>query len=285
MSKYRLELFFFYPVEEIGNSNKFFYCVQAAGQVCFPAPRLGVKWRNKTCCPMDIWDVSPVFTKRLRGRGTSDKQKWRARKTWGNASVQKMDLATQCFCAQRCVRQAADTKHSLCCWCSVASSCPTFCTLRIVACQASLSLTISECPRSCPLHWWCHPTISSSVTLFSLCPQCSPASELFPMSQLFNQVTRMLELQLQHQSFQWVFRIAFLWDWLIWSPHCPRDSQESSPAPQFEGINSLVLCLLYSPVLRAVCVPWEDHNLEYMDLCRQSDVSAFQHTVVSTTGH
>ena len=41
------------------------------------------------------------------------------------------------------------------------------------------------CPRSCPLHWWCHPTISSSVTLFSLCLQCFPASEIFPMSPLF----------------------------------------------------------------------------------------------------
>ena len=142
MSKYRLELFFFYPVEEIGNSDKFFYCVQAAGQVCFPAPRLGVKWRNKTCCPMGIWDVSPVFTKRLRGRGTSDKQKWRARKTWGNASVQKMDLATQCFCAQHCVRQAADTKHSLLCWCSVALSCPTL--FNPLNCSTSLSLTISQ---------------------------------------------------------------------------------------------------------------------------------------------
>ena len=76
-----------------------------------------------------------------------------------------------------------------------------------------------------------------------------------------HQVTRMLELQLQHQSFQWIFRIDFLWDWLIWSPHCPRDSQESSPAPQFEDINSLVLCLLYSPVLRAVCIPWKTITL------------------------
>ena len=37
----------------------------------------------------------------------------------------------------------------------------------------------------CPLSWWCHPTISSSVTPFSSCPQSFPASESFPMSQLF----------------------------------------------------------------------------------------------------
>ena len=38
---------------------------------------------------------------------------------------------------------------------------------------------------SCPLSQWCHPAISSSVVPFSSCPQCLPASESFPMSQLF----------------------------------------------------------------------------------------------------
>ena len=39
--------------------------------------------------------------------------------------------------------------------------------------------------NSCPLSQWCHPTISSSVVPFSSCPQSLPASEYFPMSQLF----------------------------------------------------------------------------------------------------
>ena len=41
------------------------------------------------------------------------------------------------------------------------------------------------CSRSCPLRWWCHPTISSSITLFSFCPQSFPASGTFPMSRSF----------------------------------------------------------------------------------------------------
>ena len=41
-----------------------------------------------------------------------------------------------------------------------------------------------------------------------------------------HQVVKVLELQLQHQSFQWVFKVDFLWDWLVWSPCFPRDSQE-----------------------------------------------------------
>ena len=40
-------------------------------------------------------------------------------------------------------------------------------------------------PNSCPLSWWCHPVISSSVVPFSSCPQSLPASGSFPMSQLF----------------------------------------------------------------------------------------------------
>ena len=41
------------------------------------------------------------------------------------------------------------------------------------------------CPNSCPLNWWCYPTISSSVVHFSFCLQSFPASRSFPMSQLF----------------------------------------------------------------------------------------------------
>ena len=43
----------------------------------------------------------------------------------------------------------------------------------------------SACSNSCPLSWWCHPTISSSVVPFSSCLQSFPASESFPMSQFF----------------------------------------------------------------------------------------------------
>ena len=39
--------------------------------------------------------------------------------------------------------------------------------------------------NSCPSSWWCHPAISSSVIPFSSCPQSLPASESFPMTQLF----------------------------------------------------------------------------------------------------
>ena len=47
------------------------------------------------------------------------------------------------------------------------------------------SLSLGVCSNSCPLSWWCLPTISSSIAPFSSCPQSFPASRSFPMSQLF----------------------------------------------------------------------------------------------------
>ena len=107
------------------------------------------------------------------------------------------------------------------------------------------------CSNSCPLNWWCHPTISFSI--HSLLPPSPPALNISQHQGLFQwvssspQVTKVLELQLQHQSFQWTFRVDFLLVLLVSSPCCPRDSQESSPALQFERINSSTLSLLYGP--------------------------------------
>ena len=89
-------------------------------------------------------------------------------------------------------------------------------------------------------------------------PLSSPSSPAFSLSQhqglfqwvgSFHQTAKVLELQLQHQSFQSIFRVDFLWDGLVWFPSCPRDSQESSPEPQFESIDSSVLSLLYGAAL------------------------------------
>ena len=49
----------------------------------------------------------------------------------------------------------------------------------------------------------------------------------------------------------------------------PRNSQKSSPTPQFKGINCLVLCLIYSPSLTTIRDHWEDRSLDYMDFCWQ----------------
>ena len=67
------------------------------------------------------------------------------------------------------------------------------------------------CLNPCPLSWWCHPIIPSSVIPFSSCLQSFPALWSFLMSRLFILGgSSLLELQPQHQSLQWIFRTNFL---------------------------------------------------------------------------
>ena len=62
---------------------------------------------------------------------------------------------------------------------------------------------------------------------------------------------------------------------MVGSPWCPRDSQESSPSPQFESMNSLWFSLPYEPALTSIHDYWKNQSFDYMNLCQQSDVSAF----------
>ena len=84
------------------------------------------------------------------------------------------------------------------------------------------------------------PLSSPSLPALNL----SQHQSLFQWVGFSHQVPKVLELQLQHQSLWWISRIDFLSDWLVWSPCSPRDSQESSPTPQFKSIDSSVLSLL-----------------------------------------
>ena len=90
---------------------------------------------------------------------------------------------------------------------------------------------------------------SPPVIPFSSCLNLFQHQGLFQWVSSSHQVAKVLEIQLQHQSFQWIFRTDFLQNWLVRSPCSPRDSQESSPAPQSKSINSLALSFLYSPTL------------------------------------
>ena len=101
-----------------------------------------------------------------------------------------------------------------------------------------------------------HPLSSPSPSAFNL----SQHQGLFQWVGSSHQVAKVLELQLQHQSFQWIFRTDFLMDWLVGSPCCLRDSQESSPTPQFESINSSVLSLLYGLILTTTHDCWKNYS-------------------------
>ena len=117
-------------------------------------------------------------------------------------------------------------------------------------------------PNSYPSSRWCHPAISSSVIPFSSCPQSLPASGSFPMNQLFawggqsigvSASTSVLPLNAQDWS---------PLGWTGWISLQSRDSQESSPMPQFKSINSSALSFLHSPTLTSIHDYWKNHSLD-----------------------
>ena len=137
--------------------------------------------------------------------------------------------------------------------CSVAQLCPTFCNpmdcsmlgfpvLRYLPELAQTQVhSISDAIQpSCSLS-------SPSPPAFNL----SQHQSLFQWVSSLHQMAKRLELHFQHQSFQWIFRVDCLEDWLIWSPCCSRDTQESSPAPQFGDINEMAALLLETKVFIA----------------------------------
>ena len=134
-------------------------------------------------------------------------------------------------------------------FCSVAQWCLTLCDPMDGSTPGFPVL--HHLPELAQTHDYCDSdAIQPSSPLSSPSP---PAFNLFQPQRLFqwvcsaHQVAKVLKLQLQHQSFQWIFRVDFLQDWLVWSPCSPRDSQESSPTPEFKSINSSAVSFLCTP--------------------------------------
>ena len=129
-------------------------------------------------------------------------------------------------------------------------------------------------PNSCPSSLWCHQPPHPLLSPSPPAPNPSQHQGLFQWVNSSHEVAKVLEFQLQHQSFQWTHRTDLPQDGLVGSPCSPRDSQESSPTPQFKSINFLVLSFLHSPTLTSIYDHWKNHSLDQIDLCWQSNVSA-----------
>ena len=116
--------------------------------------------------------------------------------------------------------------------------------------------------NSYPLRWRCHPTISSSVIPFSSYLQSFPASEPFQMSQFFTSGGQSIGVLASASVLPMKIQDLFPLGWTGWVSLQSKDSQESSPIPQFQSINSLVLSLLYSPTLTSIHDYWKNHSLD-----------------------
>ena len=114
-------------------------------------------------------------------------------------------------------------------------------------------------PNPCPLSQWCHPTISSSVVPFSSCPQSFPASGSFPMSQLVAWGGQSTGVSASASVFPMTIQDWSPLGWTGWISLQSKDSQESSPTPQFKSINSSALSFLHHPTLTSIHDYWKNH--------------------------
>ena len=107
------------------------------------------------------------------------------------------------------------------------------------------------------VHWVSDAIQPSHPLSFPSPPAPNPSQHqsLFQWISSSHEVAKVLEFQLQHHSLQRNPR-ADLQNGLVVSPCSPRDSQESSPTPQFKSINSSALSLLHSPTLTSI----HDHS-------------------------
>ena len=163
----------------------------------------------------------------------------------------------------------------LCCYCcSVTNWCPALCDP--VGCSTPGFPVLHYFQEFAQIHvYW----VGDSKHLF-LChlllflPQPFQASGCFSVSQLFMSGGQSIGVSASASVLPMNIQ-----DWLplglTGSTCSSRDSQESSQAPQFKNINSSTLSLLYGPTLTSIHDSWKNHSFDYVDLCQQSDVSAF----------
>ena len=120
------------------------------------------------------------------------------------------------------------------------------------------------CPSATPeftqthVHW-VGDAIQPSHPLSSPSPAPNPSQHqgLFQWVNSSHEVAKVLEFQPQYQSFQWTPRTGLLQEELVGSPCSPRDSQKSSPAPQFKSINFSALSFLYSLTRTSIHCHWK----------------------------
>ena len=138
------------------------------------------------------------------------------------------------------------------------------------ACQASLSFPN---PQSLLKLMSVEPVMSSNH-LILCCPLLLPPS-IFPSIRVFSNESVLCIRWPKYWSFSFSVSpsseyselISFRTDWFDRSPCSPRDSQESTPAPQLENTSSLVLDLLYRPTLTFIHDYWKNHSFDYLALC------------------
>ena len=125
-----------------------------------------------------------------------------------------------------------------------------------------LSPTPGVHPNPCPLSWWCHPTILSSVVPFSSCPQSFPASGAFQMSPLFASGGQSIGVSASTSVLSKNIQDWFPLEWTGWISLQSKGLSRVFSTPQFKSINSSVLSFLYGPTLTSINDYWKNLSFD-----------------------
>ena len=140
---------------------------------------------------------------------------------------------------------------------SVAQSCPTLCD------------PMDHSMPGLPVHHQL-PEFTQTLSIESVMPSnhlilCHPLllpPSIFPSLRVFSNESALRIRWPKYWSFSFNIRTSNEYSGLVGSSCSPRDSQESSPTPQFKSINSLVLSFLYSPTLTSIHDYWKNHSFD-----------------------
>ena len=125
--------------------------------------------------------------------------------------------------------------------------------------------------NSCPLSWWCHPTVSFSVVPFSSLLQSFPASGSFPVSQFFTSGGQSIGVPASASVLPMNIQDWFPLRCTGWISLQSKGLSRVFSTPQFKSINSSALSFLYGPTLTPIHDYWKNHDFDQMDLCWQSN--------------
>ena len=135
-----------------------------------------------------------------------------------------------------------------------------FATPWTAACQASLSITSSQ-----SLFELMSIELVMPSNHLILCHPLLLPPAIFPT--IFSNESVLHIRWPKYWSFSFSIHPSNEYSGLVGSPCSPRDSQESSPTPQFKSINSSLLSFVYSPTLTSIHDHWKNHSPDYTDLC------------------
>ena len=118
------------------------------------------------------------------------------------------------------------------------------------------SPTPGACSNSCPLSWWCHPTISSCVFPSPSAFNLSQHHGLFQWASSSRQVSKELEFQFLMNIPDW-----FPLGWTGWVSLQAKELSRS-PTTQFKSMNSSACSFLYSPTQTFINDYWKNHSFD-----------------------